>query len=231
MAHNSFDGHVGYIVWPRVVGSRKTPGMPSQCLVCPEVAISQRIHLWEGKSASNQACEISNASPDRCGQEPWVLVALWGKAAVVTVGNFVEHACPAVGRPGRNSRRPCQGLCRRSIGERRNWLFPLGYTTVRRCWMLLRRPGSHCQMFCCKPSWQLKSPTYRLGCGNVVMAIGFMWIASVELCRRFNDLISCNVYAQRLSLWLFWRLIDQWPFQPLMDKRGKVVLPAQDWPS
>jgi len=41
---------------------------------------------------------------------------------------------------------------------------------------------------------------------------------------------DCDVYTQ-LSLWLFCRLIDQWPFQPLMDKRGKAVLPAQDWPS
>ena len=46
-----------------------------------------------------------------------------------------------------------------------------------------------------------------------------------------NDLVSCNVYAQPLSLWLFWRLIDQWPFQPLMDKRGKAVVPAHDLPS
>ena len=60
--------------------------MPSQCLVCPEVAISRRIHLWEGKSASNRPCESSIASPDRCGQEPWILVALWGRADVVTAG-------------------------------------------------------------------------------------------------------------------------------------------------
>ena len=37
-----------------------------------------------------------------------------------------------------------------------------------------------------------------------------------------NDLASCDVYAQPLSLWLFWRLIDQWPFQPLMDKCSKT---------
>ena len=36
------------------------------------------------------------------------------------------------------------------------------------------------------------------------------------------DLTSGNVYAQPLSLWLFWRLIDQWPFQPLM---GNVAIP------
>ena len=46
-----------------------------------------------------------------------------------------------------------------------------------------------------------------------------------------DDLVSYDVYAQPLSLWLFWRLIDQWPFQPLVDKRGKAVVPAQDKPS
>jgi len=45
MAHGSSDGYVGCIAWPRIVGSRKNPGMPSQCLMCSEVAISQRIHL------------------------------------------------------------------------------------------------------------------------------------------------------------------------------------------
>jgi len=46
-----------------------------------------------------------------------------------------------------------------------------------------------------------------------------------------NDLTSCDVYTQPLSLWLLWRLVDQWPFQPLKDKHGKAVIPAQDWPS
>ena len=45
-----------------------------------------------------------------------------------------------------------------------------------------------------------------------------------------NDFKSCDVYAQPLSHWWFWRLIDQWPFQPLMDKRGKALVPVQDWP-
>ena len=39
------NGHVGCIVYQQKVGSRKNPGMPSQYLVCPEVAISRRIHL------------------------------------------------------------------------------------------------------------------------------------------------------------------------------------------
>jgi len=49
--------------------------------------------------------------------------------------------------------------------------------------------------------------------------------------KKKNDLVSCDVHAQSLSLWLFWRLIDQWPFQPLMDKRGKAKDPAQYRPS
>jgi len=54
MAHSSSGGHVGCIVWPQIVGSRTNPGMPSHSLVCAKVAISQWIHLWESKSASNQ---------------------------------------------------------------------------------------------------------------------------------------------------------------------------------
>jgi len=44
----------------------------------------------------------------------------------VAARSFLGHVCPAVGCPGRNSRRPGLGWCRRSNSERRNWLFPLG---------------------------------------------------------------------------------------------------------
>ena len=44
MAHSTSEGHVGCIIWPRIASSRKNPGMPSQYFMCPEVAISQRIH-------------------------------------------------------------------------------------------------------------------------------------------------------------------------------------------
>ena len=49
----------------------------------------------------------------------------------MTAGTFLGHVCPAVGCPGRNSQRPGLGCCRRSIGERKNWLLPLSYTTVQ----------------------------------------------------------------------------------------------------
>jgi len=115
--------------------------MPSQYLMCLEVAISQRIHLQEGKKAVNRPCEISNVSPDRCEQEPGVLVALWRRADFVTAGTFLEHVCPAVSGPGRNSWGPGPGWRRRSIGERKNWLFPYGLTTVQGCWMLPKSTG------------------------------------------------------------------------------------------
>ena len=200
MAHSSSDGHVGYTVWPQRLDSRKNPGTPPQCLMCPEVAISQRMHLWEGKSASNQPCESSNASPGRCGQEPWASVALWGKAEAVTSRTFVGHVCPAVGCPGRNSRRPGLGWCPRSIGERRG-LFPLSYTieqsrvvgccpgvqapTVRRCLVVTPVDVLAVEVTNIQTGvWERRdgrwceSPTWRF----------------VDV----NDFESCNVYAQPL---------------------------------
>jgi len=75
---------------------------------------------------------------------------------------FLEHACPAISCPGRNLRRPDPGWCRRSIGGRRNWLFPLGYVTVQGCWMLPRSPDSHRQeMFCCKHNGHVGSRNHQ----------------------------------------------------------------------
>ena len=102
--------------------------------VYPEVVFSRRIHLWEGKSASNRPCESSDASPDRCGQERWILVAVWGRTDVVTAGTFLGHVCPAVGCPGRNSRRRGLGWYRRFNGEKRNWLLLFGCTACGQTW-------------------------------------------------------------------------------------------------
>ena len=118
MADSSCHGHVGYVVWPRISGSRKI-------LVCLlDVWCFRRWQsvngLLDGQNASNQLCGSSNALPDRCGQEPRVSVALWGRADVVGAGTFLEHVCHVLGCPGRNSRRPGPGWCRRSTGERRN---------------------------------------------------------------------------------------------------------------
>jgi len=43
--HSSCDGHVGRFVYLQMAGSRIIPGMPFLCFLCPEVAISQQIHL------------------------------------------------------------------------------------------------------------------------------------------------------------------------------------------
>jgi len=150
----------------------------------------------------------------------------------VTAGTFLGHVCPAVGCPGQNSWRPGLGWCRRSMGEKRSWLFPLGYTTVQGCWMLPRSqalPVRRC--FVVTPVDML-----AVEVTNIQTVVWKRWDDRWYESRgwRFvdvNDLLSCNVYTQPLSLWLFWRLIDQWPFQPLMDKRGKAVIPAQDWSS
>ena len=77
MAHNSCDSHVGYVVWPQRAGSWKIIDLPFQCLLCPEVAISQQIHLWERKIVSNQPLESFNASLDCCRQELCASVAIW----------------------------------------------------------------------------------------------------------------------------------------------------------
>jgi len=35
------------------------------------------------------------------------------------------------------------------------------------------------------------------------------------------ELLQANLsVTQTFSLWLLWKLIDQWPLQPLVDKRG-----------
>ena len=44
-------------------------------------------------------------------------------------------------------------------------------------------------------------------------------------------LYPATSYAQSLSLWLLWRLIDQCSFQLLLYKHGKAVVPAQGWPN
>ena len=171
VAHSSCDSHVGYIVWPRTTGTRKNLGMPSQYLMCLEMAISERIHLQEGKSATNQPCESSNTSLDHCGQEPWVSVVLRGRADVMTARTFPGHVCLAVGCPGQNSRRSGPGWCRRSIGDRRSWLFPLGHTAAQGCWMLPRNTSSHHQgMFCCSPSWDVGSLSHQHAVWGVGMS-------------------------------------------------------------
>jgi len=57
----------------------------SRCLLYPEVAITQRIHLSEGKNAFHQLCESSNASTDRCRQ-----TLTLGLCGVVREGRYCD---------------------------------------------------------------------------------------------------------------------------------------------
>ena len=41
-----------------------------------------------------------------------------------------------------------------------------------------------------------------------------------------DDSITINVHTQQLSLRCCWRLINKGPLQPVMDQRGKAMLPA-----
>jgi len=113
-----------------------------------------------------------------------------------------------------------------------NRLFPLGSITDQGCWMLPRSLGSHRQeIFCCNPSWHVGSWSHQHTDWGGERRDGRWGESRAWRSVDVNDLVSCNVYAQPLSLWSFWRLIDQWPLQPLMNKRGKAVVPSQDRPS
>jgi len=192
MAHISSDGHVGYIVYPQRVGSNKKPGMPSQYLVRPKVAIFRRIHLWEGKSASNRPCESSNTSPDHCGKEPWILLALWGRANVVTAGTFLGRVCPVVGCPGRNSRRPGLPWVGADVPTAREetgcFLWVVQQSKVVGCCPVAQAltVGG-----CCNPSWHVGNwSRQRTDWGVGTSGWSLEWVASVEVCRGWQ---SCNL--------------------------------------
>ena len=76
---------------------------------------------------------------------------------------------------------------------------PLGYITVQGCWMLPRSPGSHHQeMFCCNPVDMLAVTNIQTW---VWERQDGRWCESRTW--RFvdvNDLVSCDVYAEPLSL-------------------------------
>ena len=117
-------------------------------------------------------------------------------------GTFLAHVYQAVVCPDRDSQEPGAGWCRRSIGERRNWLFPLGRTAARGCWMLPRSPGSDRQMFCCNPSSvdmlavevaNIESGMWKRQDGHRPESRAWRFI-------EVNDLISCYVHAQPLRL-------------------------------
>ena len=120
----------------------------------------------------------------------------------MTTGTFLGHVCPAVGCPGQNSRRPGLGWCRRSMGETRSWLIPLGYTTDQGCWMFPSSPGSHRQeMFCCNPSWHVGCWSHQhTDWGVGTSGWPLVQIASMEVCRRWWSCILWRLRTNTQSL-------------------------------
>jgi len=79
--------------------------MTSLCLLCMEVAISQRIFLQESKNASNHPCERFIGS---------LVTGTLSFSGIIResfcrdCGTALEHVCQAVDCPGRHARRPDQ---------------------------------------------------------------------------------------------------------------------------
>ena len=140
----------------------------------------------------------------------------------MNAGTFLEHVCPGVGSPGRNLRRPGPGWYPRHIGEERNWLLLLGHAAVQGCWMLPKSPGSHRQeMFCCNSSWHVGSWSHQHTDWGVGTSEGRWCESRAWRFADVNEILSWDVYAQPLNFWLFWRLINQWPFQPLVANASR----------
>jgi len=155
------------------------------CVQMPEVAISQRIHLCEGKSVSNQPCESSKTSPDPWGQELLVLVALWGRADVVTAGTLDTSVRQSAVLPETREGQVWVGALVPSVREETG-CFLWTMQQSRGCLMLPRSLGSHRQeMFCCNPSWHVGSwSRQHTDCGVVTSGWPLVWITSVEVCSR-----------------------------------------------
>jgi len=78
---------------------------------------------------------------------------------VVTARTFLEHICPAVGCPGRHSRRPSPGWCRRSIGESRNCKVVLKWNSTLRTMVVVISSSISCWLLLHIPFLQQKQPT------------------------------------------------------------------------
>ena len=112
-------------------------------------------------------------------------------------------------------------------GERRNWTLHLGHTAVQGCWLL-----SGIQALTVRRCFAV-ALVNMLAVEVVDIQIelwerrdGGRWESWAWRFLDVNDLISGDVYAQPLSLCLLWKLIDPWPFQQLVNNRGKAVVPA-----
>jgi len=132
MAHSSSSGRVGYIVWPRIVGSHKNAGIPFQYLVCSDARggnLSTDSPVRRQKRFQSALRKFQNFTGS-LGAGTFSLGGVMREGRCCYRWHF-GHVCPAVGCPARDSRRPGLGWCPRSISERRNWLFPLDHAAVQ----------------------------------------------------------------------------------------------------
>ena len=103
----------------------KNPGMPPQCLMCLEVAISERIHVRRQKRFQSALRKFQ-----RFTGLLWAGTLSFGgvmrEGRCCEYGNFPRTRLFDSQLSWTKPRRPGLGWCRRSIGERRSWLFSLG---------------------------------------------------------------------------------------------------------
>ena len=147
--------------------------MPSQYLIGPEVVISQRIHLWEGKSASTQPCESSNASPGSLWTGTLSFSGVMREGLCCDCGNFPKtHLSGSwLSWPRLTKAKSVLVPTFHLWGKKLAVSFG-SYSSTRWFDVAQEYRLSRQEMFYCNHSWQLKSPTYRLGSGNVRMATG-----------------------------------------------------------
>ena len=166
--------------------------MLSQYLVCPEVAISRRIHLWEGKSASTGSLWAGTLNrggvmrEDRCCDR----------------GNFPKAHLSGSRLSWTRLAKARSGLLPTFQRREKKLAVSIGCTTVQGCWMLPRSPGSHrLGMLCCNPSWRTGSwSRQRIDWGVGTSGWSLEWVASVEVCRRWRSCIMRRLRTTTQSL-------------------------------
>ena len=170
--------------WPRLAKARFGLVLKG---VRPGWVRTTSVWDWSSSLGKDGDCDVIdvNSAPDESAKESSYFHVHGSHLQVLLAWSFPS---PCVGRLCSHVMVALVWLlqCQRSNGERRNWLFTLGCTTVQGCWMLPRSPGSHRQeMFCCNPSWPAGSRSHQLtdwGVGTPGWPL--VCIASVVVCRR-----------------------------------------------
>jgi len=175
--------------------------MPSQHLVCPEVAISRRIHLREGKSTSNRPCEKFQRFTG----------SLW--AGTLNLGGVMrEGRCCDRGNFPR-TRLSGSRLSWPKLAKARSGLVPMFqrrekklavselYNSPRLLDVAQEFRLSQSGMLCCNPSWHAGNwSRQRTDRGVGTSGWSLEWVASVEVCRRWRSYNLRRLRATTQSL-------------------------------